>query len=140
MGRAAPTLTVGEVEPDTLVRLDVAARLAFPDGSISLSSLRREAARGRLTIWRVANKDMTTLAEIRSMIERCRVLPCPPDYGSDRPPETGPRPGSSSTADVRSAQAAARLRVTRLKGSSSNTSGPSTMRRPEPNVVPIKPR
>jgi hypothetical protein len=38
--------------------------LAFPDGSMSASGLRREAARGRLVIERIAGKDYTTLANI----------------------------------------------------------------------------
>ena len=45
---------------DTLLRLSVAAALEFPDGSMSASGLRREAAHGRLRIWRIAGKDYTT--------------------------------------------------------------------------------
>ena len=63
MTRALPDIK--DIEDDVPLRLDVAARLAFPDGSITLSSLRNEARKGRLTVWRIANKDMTTLAEIR---------------------------------------------------------------------------
>ena len=37
-----------QVTPDTPLRLDTAAALAFPDGSMTVSGLRREAARGRL--------------------------------------------------------------------------------------------
>jgi hypothetical protein len=39
-----------QLAPDTPVRLEVAATFAFPDGSITASGLRREAARGRLAI------------------------------------------------------------------------------------------
>ena len=35
----------GEVKPDTPLRLSVAAALAFPDGSMTASGLRREGAR-----------------------------------------------------------------------------------------------
>jgi hypothetical protein len=45
---------------DTLMRLGVAAALEFPDGSMSASGLRREAAHGHLQIWRIAGKDYTT--------------------------------------------------------------------------------
>jgi hypothetical protein len=47
--------------------------LAFPDGSMTASGLRREAARGRLVIERVAGKDFTTLANTERMRELCRV-------------------------------------------------------------------
>src|SRR5437899_6587138 len=62
-----------EVTPDTPLRLGVAAALAFPDGSMTASGLRREAARGRLAIERIAGKDYTTLANIERMRELCRV-------------------------------------------------------------------
>jgi hypothetical protein len=39
-----------QVDPDTPLRLNVAAVLAFPDGTMTASGLRREAARGRLMI------------------------------------------------------------------------------------------
>ena len=126
---------------DALIRLEVAARAAFPDGSIKLSSLRREARRGNLTIWRIANKDMTTLAEIRTMVEKCRVA-SPPASGCDPHGAGTPPPGSSSTSstapDVRSAQDAARMRVERLKNGSANISPASTTSRRDGNVVSIK--
>ncbi len=43
-----------KVKPDTPLRLSVAAALGFPDGSMTASGLRREGARGRLVIERVA--------------------------------------------------------------------------------------
>ena len=49
-----------EIGPDTPLRLGVAAALAFPDGSMTASGLRREGARGRLVIERIAGKDYTT--------------------------------------------------------------------------------
>ena len=67
-------LNVQDIEPGTPLRLSVAAKLAFPDGSISSSGLRKEAARGRLLIERIAGKDFTTLANIEQMRELCRVL------------------------------------------------------------------
>ena len=53
-----------EIGPETPLRLDVAAALAYPDGSMTASGLRREAGRGRLAIERIAGKDYTTLAAI----------------------------------------------------------------------------
>ena len=63
----------GDIRPDAPLRLSVAAKLAFPDGSMTASGLRREAARGRLRIERIANKDFVTLAEINRMRELCRL-------------------------------------------------------------------
>jgi hypothetical protein len=61
------------ISPNTPLRLDVAATLAFPDGSMTVSGLRRERDRGRLEIERIAGKDYTTLASIERMRELCRV-------------------------------------------------------------------
>lgn len=57
---------------NTPLRLTVAARLAFPDGSIKLASLRREISRGRLAYEMIANKQYTTLADIEAMRQLCR--------------------------------------------------------------------
>jgi hypothetical protein len=46
---------------DRPLRLAVAAKVAFPDGSMAASGLRREARRGRLVIERIAGKDYTIL-------------------------------------------------------------------------------
>src|SRR5215471_6982470 len=79
----APTLPPREqVEDDMPLRLDVAAALEYPDGSMTASGLRREAARGRLVIERTAGKDYTTLADIKRTREKCRNQPRVPDCGS----------------------------------------------------------
>jgi hypothetical protein len=65
--------TAEHVPSDAPLRLSIAAKLAFPDGSMTASGLRREAARGRLHIERVAGKDYTTLEAIKRMRELCRV-------------------------------------------------------------------
>jgi hypothetical protein len=62
-----------EISGTTPLRLAVAAALAYPDGSMTASGLRREAARGRLAIERTAGKDYTTLAAIEEMRVLCRV-------------------------------------------------------------------
>ena len=64
-------------DPDTQLRLKDAARIGFPVGGMTATALRGEAQRGRLLIWRIAGKDFTSLAEIRKMLERCRVEPNP---------------------------------------------------------------
>src|SRR6516164_7667639 len=63
------------ISPDTPLRLAVAAALAYPDGSMTDSELRRERYKGRLVIERTAGKDYTTLASIERMRELCRVPP-----------------------------------------------------------------
>jgi hypothetical protein len=50
-------LRIGAISADTPLRLDVAAALAYPDGSMTASGLRREHKRGRLIIERTAVKD-----------------------------------------------------------------------------------
>jgi hypothetical protein len=64
---------VGAVTPTTPLRLEVAARLAFPDGSMKLAGLRREIARGRLAYEMICGRHYTTLADIEDMRKLCRV-------------------------------------------------------------------
>jgi hypothetical protein len=66
------------LDPDSPLRLAVAAAIAFPDGTMIAKGLRREAKRGRLVIERVAGKDYTTLAAIVRMREACRLSFAPP--------------------------------------------------------------
>ena len=61
------------VSPTTPLRLSRAVELAWPEGGMTVSGLRREAARGRLVMERVAGKDFVTLAAIERMRELCRV-------------------------------------------------------------------
>lgn len=59
------------------LRLQDAIATAFPLGGMTVSGLRREAARGRLAIERIAGKDFTTLQAIDEMRELCRVPAAP---------------------------------------------------------------
>src|SRR6202049_756497 len=99
------------VAEDTPLRLNVAAALAYPDGSMTASGLRREAARGRLIIERTAGKDYTTLGAIRQMRDLCRLEARGRDCGSGEhavteKPGTHTAPfGSSATANIQRAQA-----------------------------------
>src|SRR5581483_3192874 len=107
-------LDLTHVGPNTPLRLGVAASLAFPDGSMSASGLRREAARGRLVIERIAGKDFTTLANIERMRELCRVEAKGPGCGSENGPVER-HSGSSSTMASKSAQARAKAISARLR-------------------------
>ena len=78
-----------DVHADTPLRLDVAAALAYPDGSMTASGLRREHRRGRLIIERTAGKDYTTLADIERMRALCREGDTRRVSGSERPSMTG---------------------------------------------------
>src|SRR5262249_9547232 len=120
------TKAIAEIKPDTPLRLAVAAKMAFPDGSLTASALRRESLRGRLEIERIAGKDYTTLANIERMRQLCRVVRKASDSGSGLPGATattsGGQAGSSSMATSISPQAALRARLRQQKASSPNTS------------------
>src|SRR5690242_18394649 len=81
---------------DEVMTLIEAAALFFPQGPLTLSSLRRAAAAGTLEIAKVAGKDLTTPRAIRKLVKpSCRAAkPSRHDSGSERTM----RPGSSSTA------------------------------------------
>src|SRR3979411_2311256 len=97
-----------QVKPNTPLRLSVVAALAFPDGSMTASGLRRERARGRLLIERIAGKDYTTLANIERMRELCRVEAKGHACTSDGVAPAHPS-GSSSIMAAKSAQARAKM-------------------------------
>src|SRR5271165_7197840 len=98
-----------QIDANTPLRLAVAAALAFPDGSMTASGLRRESARGRLVVERIAGKDYTTLANIERMRELCRVEARERDFGCARPNTTGkaasPTPPSGISKTVNTARA-----------------------------------
>src|ERR1700746_774625 len=99
---------VGVIAPSTPLRLEAAARLAFPDGSMKLAGLRREIARGRLAYEVIAGKHYTTLADIDAMRELCRVQAKAPVSTSDLPDvraaNSNLRCGSSETSKKLSPQ------------------------------------
>src|SRR3954469_4221070 len=120
------------VERSAPLRLAVAAAIAFPDGLISASGLRREASRGRLNIERIAGKDYTTLANIERMRELCRVEAKVPDCGFNQRAGT-PRAGSfvarSTSSEMDQSNAAldsAREKLRKLKGRSPTITSPAT--------------
>src|SRR3954471_5847813 len=110
-----------QVKPNTPLRLSVVAALAFPDGSMTASGLRREGARGRLVIERVAGKDYTTLANIERMRELCRVEAREPGSSSAKSAETQSEtshtvpPGSSATESATLSQDALQRKLQRLR-------------------------
>src|SRR5258707_15386049 len=95
--------------PDTPLRLEHAVQLAFPCGGMTVSGLRREAARGRLVIERIAGKDFVTLQAINEMRALCRDTQKVQDFGSNQRNVTNKeglpveQHGSSETARIKSA-------------------------------------
>ena len=115
-----------EVEPTTPLRLGVAATLAFPDGSMTASGLKREAARGRLVVERIAGKYYTSLANIERMRELCRVEAKDRTCGyaqrnGKEASSSGERDGSSLTGSIISPRDALRLKLQRRSKGSLNT-------------------
>jgi len=109
---------------DAPMRLRDAVRIAFPDGTMKVSGLRRERDRNRLVVERIAGKEYTTLNHIQTMRELCRVHPKDHDSNSVRPRVAGKPTGRSSTrspADMKKALDAARLTVRELSKSSPST-------------------
>src|SRR6266566_3909922 len=104
-----------QVTPDVPLRLGGAAALAFPDGSMTAAGLRREAARGRLVLERIAGKDFTTLANIERMRQLCRVEAKAPDsICAGRAPGSGARrSGLSETGNAISPRDALEARLTK---------------------------
>jgi hypothetical protein len=134
-----------QIGPDTPLRLDVAAAVAYPDGSMSGSGLRLEAGRGRLVIERTAGKDYTTLRHIEAMRGLCRRTEKARGCGCAEPAATMPAasptplPGSSRTADTSVALAAAQTIVQAQSEHWRTTSPKSTSRKRRPgNVVRLK--
>jgi hypothetical protein len=130
------------VTPTTPLRLDIAAQLAFPDGSIGVSGLRREIARGNLRAERIAGKIFVTLAAIEDMRTRCAIQRVPDSTCASRDDRAASGDGSSSIpvateAASKSAQAHLQTIVEQLKKPSLTTSQKSTSQT-SAKVVPIK--
>ena len=122
--------------PDTItattpLRLDIAAQIAFPDGSVGVSGLRREIERSNLRAEMIAGKMFTTLANIDDMRKKCAVPTKARESNSENHGgRENPTDGSSSTAmpaDVASSARQAHLRQTaqRLRASGQTPKKPS---------------
>jgi hypothetical protein len=136
------------ITPITMLRLAIAARVAFPDGSMSVGALRREGKAGRLKIYEIARKHFTTLFDIQQMRERCNIVagdeaararnsicatPSDPVACGDGSSSTDHHPASASS------EALAHLRVIaqKLKKPLPNTS-PKNTSQVSAVVIPLK--
>src|SRR5262245_13636022 len=134
------------IKPDTPLRLDVALKIAFPQGGMTLSGLRRELKRrskqgGCGLIETIARKDFTTLNAIEKMRELCRGDQQGQDSGSNLKKSTptasgsATRAGSSVTERAKSARASLEKTARELKPRSASTSPRSTAPLPASAVV-----
>jgi hypothetical protein len=119
--KAKRELQLAQIDPDTPLRLAVAAALAFPDGSMTASALRRERDRGRLAVERIAGKEFTTLFDIKQMRLLCRESAKEHGSGSGKQEKSvstndGPCGSSSMGADI-SPQGALRAKLQKLSES-----------------------
>jgi helix-turn-helix protein len=100
-------------EDDAITLKEAAQRFGF-----TVSTLRAEANRGRLSIYRIGKRFYTKPADIREMVEKCRVDQKGRDFILIRNESSG----SSETDRASSALAAANETVQRLKNISRSTS------------------
>jgi hypothetical protein len=106
---------------DDPVTLQEACELAFR-GTITVASLRAEASRGNLDIFRVGRRDFTTLRAVREMQAKClagrkgRTYTVTPAASN----------GLSEMDHVSSALAALRTSTKKLRSSSQSTSVENT--------------
>lgn len=119
------SLDAAALSDDTPLRLKTAARLAFPDGSMTESGLQCEIKRGRLAFEKIANKVYTTLNDIKRMREQCRENQKGQGSISEGAP-AGLASGLSSTDQLKSARDAASTIAQRLKSTSKGISPTST--------------
>jgi hypothetical protein len=126
------------VTPSTMLRLVAAARIAFPDGSISVGAMRRLAADGLLTIYEIRGKQFTTLDNIEEMKIKCRVQAKDRDSSFSKP-KAAPECGISATGNKPTALDALKANAHKLIENLPNTSSASTIRKPAgAEVIPIK--
>lgn len=101
---------------DTITLQDAAKHFGF-----SVYTLRTEADRGRLVIYKIGRRYYTTPADVKEMVRLCRVDQKGRDFTLIKNAVNSP----SETERLSSAQAAARESAEKLKNSSRNTLGKS---------------
>jgi hypothetical protein len=144
MPRLRSSFDPSAIGPDTPLRLETAVKIAFPDGGMTVSGLRRERDRGNLSVERVAGKEFTTLGNIEEMRKKCRVKPKEPGSGSNPKNEIEMgdssigRHGSSVMEPTKSALAALKMTARALSESSPNTSPANTSPTEPAAVVLLK--
>lgn len=102
-------------EHDTITLKDAAEHFGF-----TVSTLRAEADRGRLTLYKIGKRYYTTPADIKSMVEQCRVEPKARAFTLIKTED------STRLETARASSERAQQSLERLKSISRNTSGTST--------------
>jgi hypothetical protein len=103
---------------DTITLRDAAAHFGF-----GVYALRAEAERGRLTIYKIGRQYYTTPADIKQMVESCRVEQKAPGFTVTR------RAVNTSSETDRASYDSATQAMLKLRNSSRVTSLASTGRR-----------
>ena len=111
-------------ESDELLPLSIACQSVFA-GMLTPATLRAEARRGRLAIYRIGKRDYTRRSDLERMVQACRVNTEAPGSSSTDSATNG----SSETDTKTSAQIALAATLERLKNASRNTSPASMSRR-----------
>ncbi|WP_185983012.1 hypothetical protein [Aureimonas mangrovi] len=124
-----------EWHDDELMTLFEAVGVFWPEGPLTVASLRTEIRNGSLTAERIAGKDLVTPRSLKEMRQRCRGQRSPRASTSARDGAAKDH-GSSSTAVMKSAQAAALETVKALRESSRATSRENTRRRSADRTPP----
>jgi hypothetical protein len=102
-------------DDDTIRLADAAAHFGF-----TVWTLRAEAGRGNLTIYKVGKKYYTTPGDVKEMIQKCRVEPKAPASTVIR------RAVNTSSGTGRASLDSAQQALLKLRSSSRNTSPTST--------------
>lgn len=115
-------------DEDEVMTLVEAVAVFFPDGPLTLSSLRKATAVGTLEIAKVAGKDLTTPRAIRKMVKpSCRAAkPNRRDSGCEKTKDAGSSSINRAESDGRSAQAAAAMTLMEQRKRWKNTSARAT--------------
>jgi hypothetical protein len=124
------------VTPTTPLRLEVAAELGFPDGSMTAAALRRLAVARKLEHEKIAGKYFVTLSAIEEMRTSCRV-PAKALASPSKEPEADNPHGSYETGNAPSALDAMNAIAEGLKENLRPTSSKSTTRK-KPSATVIR--
>jgi hypothetical protein len=129
---------------DTPLRLEVAVKLAFPAGGMTVAGLRTEIRRRTLPVENIAGKLFVTLAGIDQMREKCRAPA--KEQGSGSNPQSGTSRAKSSdrkrtsfaTGNISAARAALKQTLNGQTKYSPSTSVQSDKSAESAIVVPLK--
>ena len=107
-----PYIQFGMIDDAAPITLKAACKL-WPGARLTVSTLRAEAGRGRLDIFRIGRRDYTTAQAMREMVNRCRAEDSRRVSTSIRSAANGP----SETARISSARAALLARLPKRNAS-----------------------